>query len=503
MKQHYNGGNPLYCTLLLSILYICNNYACAASSEKQNISNLVQNSDVIVRTKVLSTQSQWKQDDRGNHIYTTVSVKIIDKIKGKIGNDTLTFEIIGGSVDGIREEVSDMPTFVQDEDTVIFLSGQPLTIKGGLGSKVSIRNDRAYWNNSGIKVDKFLESLRILEQNPDAKVSLDTEQEFAQTEAAECFKYGNRKWASPVVEFFINENTSDCTGEGAAVRAAANTWNNATSNFSFQYAGTHSGTVASQNDINEIMWGTISDSNVIARATVWIDDVEIVECDIVFNDAYNWSTSPSSSQMDVQTVALHELGHWLRLLDLYDDGDSANVMYGYGSKGQTKRELQPCDISGICYIYGGCASVVTPVFTPGAGSYASKQYVTVSCSTPGAVIHFTTNGVDPTESDLVVVSGSSLFINHSLMLKAKAWKTGLQPSSVKSANYVITDNCPQTDLNNDCFINFKDFSKFAYWWNYNCDSANNWCQYSDFDLSGNSDLDDLIIVVDEWLIEPN
>jgi hypothetical protein len=58
--------------------------------------------------------------------------------------------------------------------------------------------------------------------------------------------------------------------------------------------------------------------------------------------------------MDIETVALHEFGHWLNLADLYDPADSDNVMYGYISTGDVKRWLRSCDIDGICYIYG-CA----------------------------------------------------------------------------------------------------------------------------------------------------
>ncbi|MCX6376182.1 MAG: chitobiase/beta-hexosaminidase C-terminal domain-containing protein, partial [Armatimonadetes bacterium] len=79
----------------------------------------------------------------------------------------------------------------------------------------------------------------------------------------------------------------------------------------------------------------------------------------------------------------------------------------------------------------------TPSFSPDAGAYESPRSVIVTCSTDGAVIHYTTSGVDPTESDPAVASGSAVPVDVSLVLKAKAWKAGWAPSKVKTAEYTI------------------------------------------------------------------
>ncbi|MCX6376295.1 MAG: chitobiase/beta-hexosaminidase C-terminal domain-containing protein [Armatimonadetes bacterium] len=80
-------------------------------------------------------------------------------------------------------------------------------------------------------------------------------------------------------------------------------------------------------------------------------------------------------------------------------------------------------------------SVATPVFNPDGGTYDVAQNVVVTCATAGATIHYTTNGIDPTESDPVIASGSTVLVDHSLTLNAKAWKVSLDPSAVKSAFY--------------------------------------------------------------------
>lgn|GEM_PF-2265152 len=81
--------------------------------------------------------------------------------------------------------------------------------------------------------------------------------------------------------------------------------------------------------------------------------------------------------------------------------------------------------------------VTAPVFAPGGGVYCSEQYVEVTCATADAIIHYTTNGIDPTESDPVIASGGAILVDQSLTLKAKAWKTGWNPSGIASATYTI------------------------------------------------------------------
>jgi hypothetical protein len=83
------------------------------------------------------------------------------------------------------------------------------------------------------------------------------------------------------------------------------------------------------------------------------------------------------------------------------------------------------------------ARVATPTFSLQGGEYSTVITVTVRVNTPGAVIRFTMNGLDPTEFDPVIVSGSTLAINTSLTLKARAWKAGLRPSAVHKATYTM------------------------------------------------------------------
>ncbi len=82
-------------------------------------------------------------------------------------------------------------------------------------------------------------------------------------------------------------------------------------------------------------------------------------------------------------------------------------------------------------------TVATPAFSPDGGVYDADQQVVVTCSTADAVIHYTTDGSEPTEVDPVVTSGSSVsvVVASPTTLKAKAFRTNWTASGVKTATY--------------------------------------------------------------------
>jgi len=356
--------------ILFIIFNIFSSYSIAGIQIKQDIPRMFQRSDLIIRGKVISTESQWKEDSRGRHIYTSVTVIILDKIKGNIKDDVFVFDVVGGIVDDIGEVVSDTPAFEVDEDAILFLAGDPLAIQHGINGKIPIFDGRVYLEGSEATADSFIQTLKVLGQDPNAPTSLE-EKYPAPTEGIEveeCYIYNGHKWfgTSPVVCYYINENTFDCSGEGAAIQRGANTWNDAGANFTFQHCGSCSSTSQGMNGINCIMWGTTSGSLATAYRWYYPSTGEIFECDIVFNDDHTWSTDPDTpfGEYDVESVALHELGHWLNLADLYDPADSDKVMYGYLGSGEEVRTLHSCDIDGICHIYGGCPSCSITVTSP-------------------------------------------------------------------------------------------------------------------------------------------
>ena len=77
-----------------------------------------------------------------------------------------------------------------------------------------------------------------------------------------------------------------------------------------------------------------------------------------------------------------------------------------------------------------------PTFQPAAGTYTTPQKVTISDSTPGAVIYYTTNGNTPTTGSSVY--SGPITVSSSETIRAVASGSGYSASTVASAPYVIT-----------------------------------------------------------------
>lgn len=80
--------------------------------------------------------------------------------------------------------------------------------------------------------------------------------------------------------------------------------------------------------------------------------------------------------------------------------------------------------------------VATPQLALPAGAYAWDVPIQVISPTAGAVLHYTTNGVTPTEADPTIASGT-LLRNPNATLKVKAWKGGCLESTVATATYSV------------------------------------------------------------------
>ena len=90
------------------------------------------------------------------------------------------------------------------------------------------------------------------------------------------------------------------------------------------------------------------------------------------------------------------------------------------------------------YIAGATPTCVQPTFSVAAGAYTSAQNVTISTTTNGATIYYTTDGTDPTTSSNVY--SSAISVSSTTTIKAMAVKNGYDNSSIASATYAIVDH---------------------------------------------------------------
>lgn len=173
------------------------------------------------------------------------------------------------------------------------------------------------------------------------------------------------KWVLKNDEIMDAEGLSS-TDIKNAMEAAANTWDNASNQNLFADSDlvTLNPTVApdSYNKMNTINWQSLrSNCNVLAYARTYYYKSRLVdgygtaiESDLVFNSNKDWRVDSGNSQdRDVQSVALHEMGHTLGLGDIYGldeyEFDNEQVMHNYTCE---KRSLGNGDKSAIWKLYG-------------------------------------------------------------------------------------------------------------------------------------------------------
>ena len=88
--------------------------------------------------------------------------------------------------------------------------------------------------------------------------------------------------------------------------------------------------------------------------------------------------------------------------------------------------------------------VATPTFNLPSGDYDTAQAVRISCSTQSATILYTTNGFNPDSNSAWYDTATSIWVNTSETVKARAFKSGSVSSDVASATYNIWTLPPPT-----------------------------------------------------------
>jgi hypothetical protein len=84
------------------------------------------------------------------------------------------------------------------------------------------------------------------------------------------------------------------------------------------------------------------------------------------------------------------------------------------------------------------APAATPSLSPAPGTYAGTQQVILADTTPGAVIHYTTDGTTPTSASATYVSGTPLAVSATETVQAIAIVSGYANSAVAGGLYTIS-----------------------------------------------------------------
>lgn len=123
-------------------------------------------------------------------------------------------------------------------------------------------------------------------------------------------------------------------------------------------------------------------------------------------------------------------------------GTAKHMQWSAGEEGQ--------GYSGYDFVFRVIATnqnllqVETPLFSLAEGYYPISQILSITCSTAGASIYYTTDGSMPTEASSVY--DEEIAINTDTTVKARAYKDGYVPSQVVSAAYIVSLNETQAYL---------------------------------------------------------
>jgi hypothetical protein len=94
-------------------------YATATTVEKMSLRDLASRSNAIVRATV---QDQYSRTEANKEIYTYITLKVLEPVKGPKADALITIRQLGGVVDNIASIVPGMPKFTKGEEVVVFLT---------------------------------------------------------------------------------------------------------------------------------------------------------------------------------------------------------------------------------------------------------------------------------------------------------------------------------------------------------------------------------------------
>ena len=196
-------------------------------------------------------------------------------------------------------------------------------------------------------------------------------------------------------------------------------------------------TFAKNNGSTEPTYNSNGDVRLYAKGTVTVASAGGNMTKIVFNLSAQGKKRLAPITASVGTIATQSSGDetvtWT--------GDAASVTFtvgdkaDYGSDGSGKAGQLCFSSVDITYTAGGTPTVATPTFSPAAGAYTSAQNVTISTTTTGATIYYTTDGSEPTTNSSVY--SSAIPVSSTTTIKAIAVAAGYDNSSVATATYTI------------------------------------------------------------------
>jgi hypothetical protein len=140
--------------LLFSMFLSC----VAVSQEIKDIQDLLNKSDIVVDAQVVSKESKWTEDKRS--MVTTVGMKVLQMVKGKIKSNEIMLKIPGGKIGDITVTVHPSSEgFDIQERAIVFIKKYPNEHSEVL-SKHPIDGENIYISNQRVNVGQYINVLK-------------------------------------------------------------------------------------------------------------------------------------------------------------------------------------------------------------------------------------------------------------------------------------------------------------------------------------------------------
>jgi hypothetical protein len=135
--------------------------------------------------------------------------------------------------------------------------------------------------------------------------------------------------------------------------------------------------------------------------------------------------------------------NWLVFQGLNASATDNDFLLGFELRSGRSRDgvFFPAPTPGAANEAGVVGLSETPRFTPSGGILPGPAEVGITTETPGAILVYTTNGTLPTLSNGVALLGTTATVpvSGTTVLRAGAFRSGYEPSPVRSATYVFSD----------------------------------------------------------------
>lgn len=386
------------------------------------VDTLVRQADLIVRAQVTAAESRWNSDH--TLIETAHTLAVHYTLLGESSPNVIVYTD-GGFLpkEGLGMRSSHTAALALNEEVLVFLQKRPdgyQTVRGEIG-KFTVLNKAA--GSAYVQQQQALAQMIGLIQNAAARQGLPTTlpanwrayepTSFVQQVTAPAQPWLDPKWPGekPKVSADVNINTSHIGDQGGsaeqfltAIKNALRTWSVVeTAEFTMLYNGASTATSVGFNNKSEILFMNKGVNGQLGQAQIWFTSSGIiVEADLWINDDYavDATGAPQAHEIDVESVILHELGHWAPLNHV--DGAEA-VMYSVLGAGVRKVVLANDDITRLHTLYP-CPNVpcIDPVYannsTPTPIATPDPIILATQTPTPTATIIPTAAAVIPTNT---------------------------------------------------------------------------------------------------------